>query len=56
MLLDMERNKKLCLGSSGSLCVLSSSNGRVDLLSILPSDTGRGGTVATTLTRTHTDD
>ena len=42
----------LCCG----LGLLSRGDSRVDLLAILPSDTGRGSTVAATLTRTDTDD
>ena len=48
--------RRLCSSRSCCLGLLSRGDSRVDLLAILPSDTGRGSTVAATLTRTDTDD
>ena len=43
-------------GGYGSLGILSSGDCRVNFLAIFPSQTGRGCTVLSTLTRAHTDD
>ena len=54
--IQMQCVRRLC--SSGSLClgILSRGDSRVNLLAILPPDTGRGRTVAATLTRAYTHD
>jgi hypothetical protein len=48
----------LCSTSGRSLLLrlLGRDDGGVDLLAVLPADTGRRSTVTTTLTRPHTDD
>ena len=50
------RTTRLCSPCSGRFGLFGRGDSRVDLLAILPPDTGRGRTVAATLTRAYTHD